>query len=39
MSSVSIRYMSDDIPIALHFYTALRGFTLEQDACEVPDGC
>jgi catechol 2,3-dioxygenase-like lactoylglutathione lyase family enzyme len=32
MSRVSVRYMIDDVPTALHFYTALLGFTVEQDA-------
>ena len=32
MSDVSIRYMIDDVPAALHFYTTLLGFTVEHDA-------
>ena len=32
MSRVSVRYMIDDVPTALRFYTTLLGFTLEQDA-------
>ena len=32
MSRVSVRYMIDDVPAALHFYTTLLGFTLEHDA-------
>ncbi len=32
MSEVSVRYMIDDVPAALRFYTTLLGFTLEQDA-------
>jgi catechol 2,3-dioxygenase-like lactoylglutathione lyase family enzyme len=32
MSEVSVRYMIDDVPAAVGFYTALLGFTLEQDA-------
>ncbi len=32
MSRVSIRYMIDDVPAALKFYTTLLGFTLEHDA-------
>ncbi len=32
MSKVSVRYMIDDVPAALTFYTTLLGFTLEQDA-------
>ena len=32
MSSVSVRYMIDDVPAAMHFYTTLLGFTVEQDA-------
>ena len=32
MSDVSVRYMIDDVPGAVRFYTALLGFTLEQDA-------
>ena len=32
MSTVSVRYMIDDVPAAIRFYTTLLGFTLEQDA-------
>jgi catechol 2,3-dioxygenase-like lactoylglutathione lyase family enzyme len=32
MSEVSVRYMIDDVPEAIRFYTTLLGFTLEQDA-------
>lgn len=32
MSRVSVRYMIDDVPAAMEFYTTLLGFTLEQDA-------
>jgi catechol 2,3-dioxygenase-like lactoylglutathione lyase family enzyme len=32
MSSVGVRYMIDDVPAAVAFYTRLLGFTLEQDA-------
>lgn len=32
MSEVSIRYMIDDVPAAIGFYTTLLGFTLEHDA-------
>ena len=32
MSRVSVRYMIDDVPAAMRFYTTLLGFTLEQDA-------
>ena len=32
MSSVSVRYMIDDVPVAVNFYTTILGFTLEQDA-------
>jgi catechol 2,3-dioxygenase-like lactoylglutathione lyase family enzyme len=32
MSSVSVRYMIDDVPAAIRFYTTLLGFSLEQDA-------
>jgi predicted enzyme related to lactoylglutathione lyase len=32
MSSVSIRYMIDDVPAAIAFYTTHLGFALEQDA-------
>ena len=32
MSRVSVRYMIDDVPAAVRFYTTLLGFTLEQDA-------
>ena len=32
MSEVSVRYMIDDVPAAVKFYTTLLGFTLEHDA-------
>jgi catechol 2,3-dioxygenase-like lactoylglutathione lyase family enzyme len=32
MSDVSIRYMIDDVPAAIRFYTTVLGFTLEHDA-------
>ena len=32
MSEVSMRYMIDDVPAAVRFYTTLLGFTLQQDA-------
>jgi catechol 2,3-dioxygenase-like lactoylglutathione lyase family enzyme len=32
MSEVSVRYMIDDVPAAVRFYTTVLGFTLEQDA-------
>jgi catechol 2,3-dioxygenase-like lactoylglutathione lyase family enzyme len=32
MSEVSVRYMIDDVPAAVEFYTTLLGFSLEQDA-------
>jgi catechol 2,3-dioxygenase-like lactoylglutathione lyase family enzyme len=32
VGSVSIRYMIDDVPAAIAFYTTYLGFTLEQDA-------
>ncbi len=32
MPEVSVRYMIDDVPAAVGFYTALLGFTLELDA-------
>jgi catechol 2,3-dioxygenase-like lactoylglutathione lyase family enzyme len=32
MSRLSVRYMIDDVPAAVRFYTTLLGFTLEQDA-------
>ncbi len=32
MSRVSVRYMIDDVPAAVKFYTTLLGFTLEHDA-------
>jgi catechol 2,3-dioxygenase-like lactoylglutathione lyase family enzyme len=32
MSEVGVRYMIDDVPAAITFYTTLLGFTLEQDA-------
>ena len=32
MSTVSIRYIIDDVPAAMHFYTTILGFTVEHDA-------
>jgi catechol 2,3-dioxygenase-like lactoylglutathione lyase family enzyme len=32
MSRVSIRYIIDDVPAAVSFYTTLLGFTVEHDA-------
>ncbi len=32
MSRVSVRYMIDDVPAAIRFYTTLLGFTVEFDA-------
>jgi catechol 2,3-dioxygenase-like lactoylglutathione lyase family enzyme len=32
MSEVNVRYMIDDVPAAIKFYTTLLGFTLEHDA-------
>ena len=32
MSNVSVRYIIDDVPAAMRFYTTLLGFTLEHDA-------
>jgi len=32
MSSVSVRYIIDDLPAAMHFYMTLLGFTMERDA-------
>ena len=32
MSSVGVRYIVDDVPNAIQFYTTLLGFTLEHDA-------
>jgi catechol 2,3-dioxygenase-like lactoylglutathione lyase family enzyme len=32
MSEVGVRYMIDDVPAAVRFYTTLLGFALEQDA-------
>ena len=32
MSDVSVRYMIDDVPAAVKFYTTVLGFTLEHDA-------
>ena len=32
MSAVGVRYMIDDVPAAVAFYTTLLGFRLEQDA-------
>ena len=31
MSTVSIRYMIDDVPVAIKFYTTHLGFEVEQD--------
>ena len=32
MSEVGVRYMIDDVPAAIAFYTSVLGFTLEHDA-------
>ena len=32
MPEMSVRYMIDDVPAAIVFYTTVLGFTLEQDA-------
>jgi catechol 2,3-dioxygenase-like lactoylglutathione lyase family enzyme len=32
MSEVSVRYMIDDVPAAIEFYTTILGFTLDHDA-------
>lgn len=32
MSMVSIRYMIDDVPVAIRFYTTHLGFSLDLDA-------
>jgi catechol 2,3-dioxygenase-like lactoylglutathione lyase family enzyme len=32
MATVGVRYMIDDVPAALRFYTTLLGFSLEHDA-------
>jgi catechol 2,3-dioxygenase-like lactoylglutathione lyase family enzyme len=32
MTDVSVRYMIDDVPAAITFYTTMLGFTLEHDA-------
>ena len=32
MSRVGVRYIIDDVPTAIRFYTTLLGFTLEHDA-------
>ena len=32
MSSVSVRYIIEDVPAAIRFYTTLLGFTVERDA-------
>ena len=32
MSSTGLRYIIDDVPAAIEFYTTLLGFTLERDA-------
>ena len=34
MSTVSIRYIIDDVPAAMHFYTTILGFTVEHDASQ-----
>jgi predicted enzyme related to lactoylglutathione lyase len=31
-ASIAVRYMIDDVPAAVRFYTTLLGFTLEHDA-------
>jgi catechol 2,3-dioxygenase-like lactoylglutathione lyase family enzyme len=30
MSEVGVRYMIDDVPAAIHFYTTFLGFTVER---------
>ena len=35
MSTISVRYVVDDVPVAIRFYTTLLGFTLEQDGSPV----
>lgn len=32
MSTISVRYIIDDVPAAVHFYTELLGFSVERDA-------
>src|SRR6188768_3171369 len=32
MSTISIRYMIDDVPVAIEFYTTHLGFAIEHDA-------
>src|SRR5215470_14195394 len=32
MSEVGVRYMIDDVPAAVHFYTKILGFTVDHDA-------
>jgi hypothetical protein len=32
MSSISLRYIIDDVPAAMRFHTTLLGFTMERDA-------
>ena len=32
MSEISVRYIIDDVPAAVRFYTSVLSFTLEQDA-------
>jgi catechol 2,3-dioxygenase-like lactoylglutathione lyase family enzyme len=32
MSEISVRYIIDDVPGAVRFYTTVLGFALEQDA-------
>jgi catechol 2,3-dioxygenase-like lactoylglutathione lyase family enzyme len=32
MPDISVRYMIDDVPAAIRFYTSLLGFTLDMDA-------
>jgi len=32
MSTISVRYIIDDVPAAMRFYTTLLGFTVERDA-------
>jgi catechol 2,3-dioxygenase-like lactoylglutathione lyase family enzyme len=32
MSTISVRYMIDDVPIAIRFYTTHLGFAVEKDA-------
>ena len=32
MSTVSVRYIIDDVPAAMRFYTTVLGFTVERDA-------